>query len=368
MSLHPIEGAIAAQAIGRDAEAHLLALAIISREHALMVGAPGTAKSYLCRQLARAISDARYCERLLSETTPPEEIFGPWSLSALRADRYEHVTAGYAADAHVLFLDEVGRAGPAILNGLLHLLGPERCALLGTQQIAAPLVCAIGAANSWPEDAAMMDRWLLRATVNPLSTTDRASLLTWAAPALSPVTDLAGLSAMQAAAQALPWTPGALDCMRAILDALAAEQIAVSDRRVRLSANVARASAYLAGHADVTVRDLADLRYVLWTSPDDAVKAAEIILKLADPVAQRLDGILAELADIALPDGAGSGEQIAAIGKLDALLVEADKLLADGNGRAQKVRTYVQQRRTEIVAKSLGIAPELAAQLAGGAR
>jgi MoxR-like ATPase len=103
-----------AQLVGREREASILTLALIAREHVLLVGPPGTAKSHLCRTRRRAIEGARYCERLLSPTTAPatEAIWGPISISALRQDRYEHVTDGYAADAHVLYLDEVGRASP----------------------------------------------------------------------------------------------------------------------------------------------------------------------------------------------------------------------------------------------------------------
>lgn len=329
MSVTQLRATIAGQLVGRDREAHLLALAFIAREHVLLVGPPGTAKSHLCRTGASAVSGARYCERLLSPTTPPEAVFGPVSLAALREDRYEHVTDGYAADAHFLYLDEVGRAGPAILDTLLHLLGPERQALIGTKQVQAPLVTAIGSANSWPEDAAMMDRWLLRATVNYLPPSERRELLTFAPPPMAAVLTLAELAEATAASKRLAWSTAAAAAFDNILADMDDAGIQVSDRRLRASDKIARAAAILNGRTDeIMPGDLAALQFVLWNNPEQAPKATEIVLTHAAPLGGKLQSVMAEAMDLDKEAKTNPVERPTVLAKLSALVSEVAALEA----------------------------------------
>jgi MoxR-like ATPase len=357
---------VAASLIGREKEASILTLALIAREHALLVGPPGTGKSNLCRNAASMIDGARYCERLLSPTTAPEMIWGPVSISALREDRYEHVTAGYAADAHILYLDEVGRASPAILDTLLHLLGPERQALVGTKQVKAPLVAAIGSANTWPEDAAMLDRWTLRANVQYLSAGNRRSLLTFAPPVLKTVATLADLDAAHDMAKSIKWAPGTLDVLEMILADLDEAGITVSDRRLRSADKIARAAAVLRGSSEVETMDLETLQWVLWSVPDQAPIAGQKVVARANPVGARLDSMLAEVDEVKRA-AVDAPTRIDAATKIGAILAEAQKLAAKPgqNGRAAKVVKYVQNEHIRIQGAILGLpADKIEAMLA----
>ena len=85
------------------------------------VGPPGCAKSLLLDALMRWLSGRRFSV-LLNRFTVPEEVLGPVSLSALKADRYVRVTAGKLPEADFAFLDEVWKASSAILNTLLKIL------------------------------------------------------------------------------------------------------------------------------------------------------------------------------------------------------------------------------------------------------
>lgn len=359
MSTTALRDSIAAQLIGRDREASIITLALIAREHVLLVGPPGTAKSYLCRVAANAIDGATYCERLLSPTTAPEAIWGPVSISALRQDRYEHVTAGYAAEAHILYLDEVGRASPAILDTMLHLLGPERQALVGTKQVHSPLVSAIGSANTWPEDAAMLDRWLLRAQVNYLPGSMRRQLLTFSPPIQTPALTLADLNAAHIASRTIPWSSAALDTLDAILGDLDDAGIAVSDRRLRASDKIARAAALLAGHTAVESIDLEALQFVLWSVPEQAAPAAQKVVQRANPIGAKLDAMLAEADELARA-AVDSATRLDAATKLDALLTEAKQVASQpgANGRAAKVVKFIQREHTRVQGKILGLSDE----------
>ena len=56
-------------------------IALMSGQHLLLIGPPGTAKSMLAKELCRRI-DGSYFEWLLTKFTTPEEILGPVSLPA----------------------------------------------------------------------------------------------------------------------------------------------------------------------------------------------------------------------------------------------------------------------------------------------
>jgi MoxR-like ATPase len=98
---------------------------VVAREHAVLIGPPGTAKSALIRTLAELI-DAKYFEYLLTRFTEPNEIFGPVDIAAFREGRYQRRIEGMLPEAEVVFLDEVFKSNSAILNALLTLLNERR--------------------------------------------------------------------------------------------------------------------------------------------------------------------------------------------------------------------------------------------------
>lgn len=362
---------IAAALIERDAEIQAILLGLVAREHVLLVGPPGVAKSHLCRSVAAGISGIKYCERLLAPTTPPEMVFGPISLSALREDRYEHVGEGTITDCHLALLDEFFRGSDAILDTLLHVLGPERQALIGTVQVRVPLLCAVGATNSWPDSqhqAAALDRWLIRRTVRPVSPQGRERLLYEELPPVTPAVSLADLDGAHAAAMALPISDEAKATLANIFGELAAAGIRPSDRRCRKSISVARAAAYLDGAAQVEPAHLECLGDVLWDDPaEQPQKCADIVSRISNPVGARLNELIREVDEI-VTGATDSAARIGALKKIEACEKEANKLTASGNGRAAKCLAYISQERVRIQAAALGIsADKVAAMLKGGA-
>src|SRR5207244_11662611 len=107
--------------VDRDEVIDLIALAVVAGEHLFLHGPPGTAKSALIRQFARAVR-GRYFEYMLTRFSEPNEIFGPIDIARLRDGVVAVVTAGMLPEAEFVFLDELFNANSAILNNLLTVL------------------------------------------------------------------------------------------------------------------------------------------------------------------------------------------------------------------------------------------------------
>src|SRR5204862_3798936 len=161
------------QALRQQMKAHLferreeldgLLLARLSRQHLLLIGPKGAAKSLMIRLLASSIEGAKYFERLLTRFTLPDELFGPVSISALKKDRFSRLTRGYLPEAHFAFLDEIWKANSAILNSLLSLIN-ERLFYNDGEVLQCPLETLMGASAELPQEealSALYDRFLLR--------------------------------------------------------------------------------------------------------------------------------------------------------------------------------------------------------------
>lgn len=164
--------------IGRDQAVDLLVLATVCKEHLLLIGPPGTAKTAIINCYTNLI-DAQEFTYLLTRFTEPSELFGPLDVAAFQQGTYHICTQGMLPEAQIVFLDEVFQGSSAILNSLLTILN-ERKFYNGSQRQAVPLICLIGASNSVPDDPslhAFADRFVLRLEVNKVEDSQIDELL-----------------------------------------------------------------------------------------------------------------------------------------------------------------------------------------------
>jgi MoxR-like ATPase len=271
--------------VEREILVELTVLAAVAREHLLVIGPPGTAKSEAVRRAARAF-EARYFEYLLGRFTEPSELVGPIDLRRLREGVVETETSGMLPEAELAFLDEVFLGSTAILNTLLSLLH-ERTFRRGRTTITVPLRVCVAASNGLPEDealAAFADRFLLRAFVEPVpdamleTLLQRGDALATTARVERTHAKLADLDVIAEAAREVDVAPVRSDLAEAVR-LLRKGGIALSDRRIVKLQRLVAAAAAIDGRARADARDLWPIVYAVPTA-EAQVQARAILAPL----------------------------------------------------------------------------------------
>lgn len=308
-------GRVSKGLLERDTEVRLLLLAALCREHLLLLGPPGTAKSELSRRL-NGLVGGKYFERLLTRFSVPEELFGPLSMRGLENDEYVRQIDGYLPTAEVAFIDEIFKANSAILNALLTLLN-ERLFDNGSARLEAPLLTLVGASNELPESEeldALYDRFLLRRHVSRVTNANVHQLARLASGrGMTLDAEDEAKKAAAAAGEGLSLQDfkdsakaayEAVDVPDAVIDLLVELRnwlqdkceppVTVSDRRLMKAVQLLQVVAYGDGRTEVNEYDCLLLEHVFGNRTDDAMKVRSRVLELisSDPGAQQTELVL----------------------------------------------------------------------------
>lgn len=286
-----VRSALRGELLRRDEEIEMALLALTSRNHVFYLGKPGEAKTYLADRLVLRIAGVRFFAEQMRKTLPPEALFGPISVPALKEERWRYVTDGYLPWADLAAIDEVWKGNGPALNGMLGIWLERRFRNDG-QWMSCPLSTVICASNEMPEEdgsealAAIWDRILLRTEVaSPTDESDLRALISLPKPDPAPPTviDWVDILTAQELSAAIPLSDAAVDAYMEVLRALGDAGIEPSPRRIRMAPDAARAAAFLAGADKVEPEHLECFTHVFWERPDQIRTVERTVLSLVAP-------------------------------------------------------------------------------------
>ncbi|MEM3740633.1 MAG: AAA family ATPase [Candidatus Korarchaeum sp.] len=274
MILRRLEEELSSQFVGREEEARVAVLALATKQHAIFIGEPGTAKSALIHTLSRLVN-AEYFYYLIGKYTTPDELVGHIDPIAFKEGRFVRNTEKRILRAEIAFIDEVFRGSSEVLNTLLGIMNERIFTDADGSIIEAPLWSLYGASNSLPNDSdlvAFYDRFLLRKFVRRIeaSSLEEAIILNMRRKPLNRICSLSEISEFHDAVtqHMLENATAVAKVTTQLVVALRQEGIFVSDRTATSSEYLPRliATYSLLYGRDIRKSAMAVAKYVL---PDE---------------------------------------------------------------------------------------------------
>jgi len=311
----------------REETIKLCLLAALAGESVFLLGPPGIAKSLIAKRLIQAFDNSSYFEYLMTRFSTPEEVFGPLSIQELKDNgRYLRLTEGYLPTAQVVFLDEIWKAGPAILNTLLTVVN-EKTFKNGSDIERVPMRLLVSASNELPDEdsglEALYDRMLVRVFVNRIQNKQNfKSMLTVGTPQEAAIPEGLAITdeeyhQWQSELEQLDLSDEVFEKLfelKSMLESAATvgsgvdvadTDMYVSDRRWKKAVKLLKASAYFNGRDSINPLDLLLLQDCLWNSPESRDVVRNVIKQFAlnhafdqQEVEQQITLCREELSDI----------------------------------------------------------------------
>lgn len=314
-----------------------LCVAIVSGKNILLLGPPGAAKSYLINAFSGFVggTDTKVFNWLLGKYSTPDELFGPPSLEGLKKDKFIRQTKNKLPESNFAFIDEIFKGNTGILNTLLSIMN-ERTFFNDGVEEHVPLLTLVGASNEVPDAGdgldAMYDRFHLKFQVKSLQEKrNRMKMLKSGGIAPNPIFTLDELFKLQAWCKEVVLTDKALEDMLKIHDALAKNKIGVTDRTLKAAVSLVQANALINGKIVADTGDLEILQHAFWKEPENYKKVANIILEIANPLAQKIQEYFDDARGVyASLDNLKPGDDISAKG------LEATSKLRDIKSNLEK--------------------------------
>ncbi|MGF1729460.1 ATPase RavA domain-containing protein [Photobacterium kasasachensis] len=287
----------------REETIKLCLLAALAGESVFLLGPPGIAKSLIAKRLIQAFDNSQFFDYLMTRFSTPEEVFGPLSIQELKDNgKYVRLVDGYLPTAQVVFLDEIWKAGPAILNTLLTVVN-ERTFKNGQDVLPVPMRLLVTASNELPEEdsglEALFDRMLVRVFVNRIQEKQNfKAMLMGEGPTVKELEP--GLAITDEEYESWQQYIDEIQLSEEIFEKIyelksmveeraeAGEDFAsedselyISDRRWKKSVRLLKASAFYNGRDAINPLDILLLQDCLWHSPESRNVVRSIISEFA---------------------------------------------------------------------------------------
>jgi MoxR-like ATPase len=300
--LNNIMQKLAAYFVEREDVIETAFVAVLCKHHILLIGPPGTAKTYLISSICKSLGGMSFFTWLLTKYTTPDEIFGPYSISELKQDRLVRKTEGKMPEAQIAYLDEIFNANSSILNTLLTLMNERTF-----QNQATPLECLFGSTNFTPEEKAMeafFDRFIFRLFVDYIHDQGNFNRMLQNSQRKFDLQDDEILSqteiqALQAKVHQIK-IDRVLPKLSELWLSLRVENLQVSDRRFagEWIQSALKARAVMSGRAEVIEEDLYVLEHILWNNKADIAPIKMLIAKAINPVIANIQNLIRQADSI----------------------------------------------------------------------
>lgn len=298
--MHSLIKALCNGVYERETTIKLCLLAALTGESVFLLGPPGIAKSFIAKRLIKAFDKSSFFDYLMTRFSTPEEVFGPLSIQELKDNgNYIRLTDGYLPTADVVFLDEIWKAGPAILNTLLTVVN-ERTFKNGQNILPIPMRLLITASNELPEANsgldALYDRMLIRINIHRIKEKRNFKALLMGegniadiAPELTIKNDefqvwqnqINNVKLSESLFEKIYQLKSQIEKENNETNDYSNDDLYISDRRWKKSIRLLKACAYFNGRDEINPLDLLILKDCLWNNPESLKKINSIIQSFA---------------------------------------------------------------------------------------
>jgi MoxR-like ATPase len=277
---------------------HGIVLALLTQNHVVLLGPPGTGKSMISEEICNRIKGARFFHKLMARDLSPDEILVSDRVIRESVDEdgtkhiiFEKNPDGMLPESHIAFLDEIFKSNSTTLNKLLD-IALERSYMMNGRRYKAVTQTIVGASNETPEDEtrAFYDRIMLRYLVNNIrEPSNFATLLTFEYSPNKTVVTLDELMEAQKSVLSVQTDDSIINKLIELRRELKEVGIEHSNRRWKQAFGIVRAEAWINGRDEVQEEDLEILQHCMWSTPGKEMKdVRDAVLQSVNPIKQQI--------------------------------------------------------------------------------